>query len=67
VNTAHVVDSAWGASESASYSHISAIGQPFGFDENSSVTCLNQGGFLHGGSGGGAVVAVDSAGVFWGI
>ena len=30
VNAAHVVDSAGGASESASYSNISAIGQPFG-------------------------------------
>jgi hypothetical protein len=30
VNTAHVVDSAGGASESASYSNTSAIGQPFG-------------------------------------
>jgi hypothetical protein len=30
VNAAHVVDSAGGASESASYSNTSAIGQPFG-------------------------------------
>ena len=67
VNTAHVVDSAGGASQSSTYTNISAIGQPFGFDENSSVTYLNQGGFLHGGSGGGAVVVVDPAGVFWGI
>ena len=50
VNTAHVVDSAGGASESASYSNISAIGQPFGFNENSSATYVNQGGFLNGGS-----------------
>jgi len=28
INTAHVVDSAGGASESKSYSNISAIGQP---------------------------------------
>ena len=52
VNAAHVVDSAGGASESASYSNTSAIGQPFGFDENSSATYVNQGGFLNGGSGG---------------
>jgi hypothetical protein len=38
INTAHVVDSAGGASESASYRNISAVGQPFGFDENSSAT-----------------------------
>jgi hypothetical protein len=50
VNTAHVVDSAGGSSESASYSNISAIGQPFGFDENSSGSYVNQGGFLNGGS-----------------
>ena len=41
VNTASVVDSAGGASESASYSNISAIGQPFGFDENSSASYVN--------------------------
>ena len=62
INTAHVVDSAGGASESKSYSNISAIGQPFGFDENSSASYVNQGGFLPGGSGGGAVVVVDSDG-----
>ena len=49
VNTAHVVDSAGGASESASYSNISAIGQPFGFNENSSASYVNQGEFLNGG------------------
>tara|TARA_B110000438_G_C15632508_1_gene571665 strand:- start:617 stop:823 length:207 start_codon:yes stop_codon:yes gene_type:complete len=49
VNTAHVVDLAGGASESASYSNISAIGQPFGFNENSSASYVNQGEFLNGG------------------
>jgi hypothetical protein len=48
VDTAHVVDSAGGALESASYSNTSAIGQSFGFDENSSASYVNQGGFLNG-------------------
>jgi hypothetical protein len=47
VNTAHVVDSAGGASVSKSYSNISAIGQPFGFSENSSASYVNQGPKSH--------------------
>ena len=50
VNTAHVVDSAGGASQSFSYSNTSAVGQPFGFNENNSASYVNQGGFLNGGS-----------------
>ena len=38
------------------------MAQPFGFNENSSASYVNQGGFLNGRSGGGAVVVVDSDG-----
>ena len=47
VNTAHMIDSAGGASQSKSYTNISAIGQPFGFDENSSGSYVNKGGFIN--------------------
>ncbi len=50
VNSAHVVDSAGRVSRSSSYSNVSAIGQPFNFNENSHAGLRNQGGFLNGGS-----------------
>ena len=62
VNTAHVVDSAGGVSQSSSYSNISAIGQPYGFDQSRGSSYVNKGGFLQRAFSSGGNVIVDSDG-----
>ena len=49
VQTKSVVDSAGGSSKASGYTNISAIGQPFNFNEGSNGGYNNRGGFLHGG------------------
>ena len=65
VQTKSVVDSAGGSSKASGYTNISAIGQPFNFNEGSNGGYNNRGGFLHGGillGGGGVVSDVDTDG-----
>ena len=65
IQTKSVVDSAGGSSKASGYTNISAIGQPFNFNEGSNGGYNNRGGFLHGGilpDDGGGVSDVDTDG-----